>query len=378
MRFVAAACVAAALLAGCKSEPKITGVRIVAQFSSVMIDQLEFRLEVTNDPKQRDPILRPETRGATLASSQDLVVYLPDTLAGETATCRVTGLRQGAPASRGIPRTTRVELHKVVPCVIVADEERFGDAGAPDAQVVVLSDAGIPVDGTVLPPDAATVDAPLPRDVAPGVDVPPPADSAPPTDLLVVPPDAPPDTTAPPPDLAPPPDTAPVTGCAGNAPRTAFVSIPQFPAIASCGTPTSYNEALGRGSGACASGWHWCKAEEVSGLPADPPGMVPGSTCSWLDGTQATCNDRRTAYARASCAGPAGTNASIGGAPTGNLPCLGGAIGCMEPWKLAVSFDRWESNSVTGMGGGCLEHLDLKCTSMAGGASCWITCCKNP
>src|SRR5688572_26129759 len=118
-----AACVAAALLAGCKSDPKITGVRIVAQFSSVMIDQLEFRLEVTDDPKMRDPILLPRAHGALLTSAQDLVVYLPDSLAKKTATCRVTGLRQGATVSRGVPQTIAVELHKVVTCVIRVDEQ---------------------------------------------------------------------------------------------------------------------------------------------------------------------------------------------------------------------------------------------------------------
>jgi hypothetical protein len=49
----------------------------------------------------------------------------------------------------------------------------------------------------------------------------------------------------------------------------------------------------------------------------------------------------------------------------------------MQPWKLALAFDRWGATSVSRMSGGCLENTALQCTSSVGGASCWIGCCKN-
>jgi hypothetical protein len=386
MRFVAA-CVAAALLAGCKSDPKITGVRMVAEFRTRAIDQLRFSLTVGDQPMRSE--LRPATAASPLVGPQDLIIYLPDGSIGQTAVCQVDGLLMGRKVAQGVPQLLSLRLHQIVTCRIDLDAQMADDGGVfPDAAPVV-PDAGSLPDGAVLAPDGPVPDAPLPRDAPPpGVDVPPlpdiaapvPDTSGAPVDapLDTAPPiDAPVDTAAPPADLPPPPDTMVVTGCAGGGTRTAFVDRAKYPRIAGCGTPISYNNALGAALTACAPGWHWCKAEDVAGLSMDHPGTVGGSTCGWLDGSQSVCNDRRSSYPRAGCTGAPGMTLSVGGPPSAGLPCLSVDLGCMEPWKIALAFDRWENTSVTRMGGGCLEHAALHCTSMAGGASCWITCCQN-
>jgi hypothetical protein len=380
-----AACVALTLLAGCKSDPEITGVRIVATFPVGMIDQLEFSLHVNGFEPDRDPIKLPVKAAGPLASPQDLVIHLPDRTAGQSGSCAVRGLIRGERSTIALPKPIEVVLHKVITCEVELLE--LPDGGTPPTD-----DAGVRFDVSLPGTDGPPADAALPRDLIPGVDVPPldvapppdgfvPPDAAPdaPADSpLTPPPDAPADTAAVPVDTAPtPPDTMVVTGCAGGAARTAFLNPTQFPSVAGCGAALSYNAALGTGSAACAPGWHWCKAEEVGALAGGvQPGTVAGSTCGWVDGTQATCNDRRNSFPRAGCTGGGGMSLSVGGPPSGTLPCLTVDLGCMEPWKLGLAFDRWANTSVTGMGGGCLENLAFQCTSMAGGASCWITCCK--
>jgi hypothetical protein len=373
MRLVAA-CLGVALLAGCKSDPKITGVRIRVDFPVGAVDQLRFSL--TENGEDHDSELRPQTAAGPLASPQDLVIYLPDRWADGTAVCTVMGLAKGVPVAFAVPQLLDIEPRKIVNCK-VSLAERLPDGGTPPA----TDDAGVPVDVAVPMSDGPAADGALPRDLLPGVDVPapdvaPPPDGALPADAPLTP-DAPADTAAPPVDLAPPADSAIVTGCAGGATRAAFVNPAMYPSVASCGVPMTYNAALGTGSAACAPNWHWCKAEEVGSLGSTHPGTVAGSTCSWVDGTQAVCNDKRTAYPRAGCTGGGGVMQSIGGPPSASLPCLGTDLNCMEPWKLALAFDRWAITSVTRMGAGCLENLASLCTSMSGGASCWITCCKN-
>jgi hypothetical protein len=382
MRAVVGACLLA-MLVGCGSDEKVTGVRIVAQYGpEARFDQFELRLDL--DGGRSEPILLPKTPGALRASPQDVVVYVPDAWAGMLAFCRANGLRQGQPPVIGLSDPVTVVLHQVVPCTVVIENRVSGppgDGAPPVGGDAGVGDGGAAADAPILPDggvaaDANPPDAPLPGDPPPpGVDVPPPPDATPP--------DAPaltPDTKAPS-DLAvgpPPPDTAaPVqTGCAGNAARTAFVDPALFPSAAGCGSPTGYSQAIGAAAAACASGWHWCKAEEVNAL-SGAPATVGGSTCGWVDGTQGTCNDRRSAHGQARCAGGATMTLSVGGPTSAALPCTGVDLGCNEPWKLAVSFDRWGTTSVTSPSG-CLDHLAFQCTSSAGGASCWITCCKNP
>jgi hypothetical protein len=131
---------------------------------------------------------------------------------------------------------------------------------------------------------------------------------------------------------------------------------------------------MGTAASACAAGWHWCKAEEVGDLPSTAlPGMV-GGTCSWLDSTQIVCGDRRNWYGRTGCTGAADKTLSAGGPNVGTLPCTGVDLGCAEPWKFAVSLDKWGSTSLRGTGTTCLDHVAFQCVV---GTSCWITCCKD-
>jgi hypothetical protein len=356
-----------ALLAGCGSDHEITAVRIVAAYGASAFDQFDFQVGV--DGALSDPVTLPKMAAGTLPSPQDVFFYVPDTWAGKTATCRVRGRRSGNVEAIGLPFTVTVELHRAVTCEVLVDTTpdgavldgplpSGGDTGGPPMDAVPF-DAGPPA-------DAASPDAVIARDIPPGIEVSPPADSAaPPSDLPV---DSPP----------PPPDTmVPVTGCAGNADRTAFLDLTRFPTIAGCGAPVGYGAAVGAAAGTCAPGWHWCKAEEVGGLPATEPGLVSGSACGWVDGTQGTCDDRRSSYGQAGCAGPATRNLSVGGPSSGPIPCTGIDLACNEPWRLAAAFDRWATSSVSRQSGGCLEHLGFQCASSTGGANCWIVCCKG-
>jgi hypothetical protein len=361
-----------ALLAGCGSDPSITAVRIVVNYPEPVFDQFDFRLEV--DGQAPFEVRLPTPSRTPLPTPQDVVIYLPDAWAGRLATCQVLGLRGGDGLRRSFSTPFTIRLHEVASCYVYLNDTPDGAvldgaAPVPDAGVPLdgaAPDAGAPADGPG--PDAAIADAPLPVDAPPASDVAMAPDGGVPLD-----------TSSPPADtLSPPPDaTVPITGCAGNADRTAFLDLAKFPGIAGCGAPIGYSAAIGAAPNTCAAGWHWCKAEEVGSLPAMEPGTVSGSTCGWVDGTQGMCPDRRSSYNQASCAGGATRNLSIGGPTSGALPCTGIDLACGEPWKLAIAFDRWATSSVSRMSGGCLEHLTLQCTSSAGGASCWTTCCKN-
>ena len=373
-----------AALAGCGSDPKITGVRVVAQYGSPSLyDQFELRVDFDEEPPQS--ILLPKTPGPLLPSPQDLVVYLPDSRAGKMAYCRVTGRREGSAVSATVTAVILVEHQKVKTCLA---DLGTPDGGVPPPDAPSTGDDGgapdtAPLPDGAEPPDGPIPDEPPPRDAPPpGVDVPPLPDAPPPRDMAV-PPDAPVDMAVPPPDLPPdqpppPPDIMTVvTGCSGNAARTAFADPALFPRIAGCGSPLSYSQAIGAAGGTCASGWHWCRADEVGSYAANPqPSTVGGSVCGWVDGTQRGCPDRFIAHSQAACGGADGMNLSVGGPTSGTLPCAPVDLGCMEPWKLAVSFDAWKTSSVNG-GGSCLDHLGFQCASGTGGASCWITCCKN-
>jgi hypothetical protein len=347
--------------------------------------------------------VRPARAGGVLTSPQDLVVYLPDGDAGRTARCGASGLRGGSKVTDAVPRTVTVALHQVVTCALTLEAGVAGDAGAsmdatarelgagPDGAAgdgpassdgMRAGDGGPAVDAAVGPGDGAAVtdtasitDAPLTIDVAamPDAGVMPDA-ASPVPDAASPPPDAP--ANAPPdapPDLAPPL----AAGCADGV-RQAFLDRASFPTVAGCGAALiPYSQALATAASVCAAGWHWCRAEEVGALPATPaPGQVSG-TCGWLDSTQATCV-KRNAYNQPRCAGSATMSLAAGGPTGGANLCTGVDLSCMEPWKLAVALDRWTTASMAGAAAGtCVDHVGFQCASGVGGASCWVTCCRD-
>ena len=73
------------VLAGCGSDPKITGVRVYAAFGDPRFDQLEFNLAI--DGVSQGTFIAPAPAKELLPSPQDLVFYGPDAWAGKTATC---------------------------------------------------------------------------------------------------------------------------------------------------------------------------------------------------------------------------------------------------------------------------------------------------
>ena len=320
------------------------------------------------------PYVWPDPAGALLKSPQSLVVYLKDDLAGRGASCSVTGRRMGQDVTPvKVVSIERIPLRKLVTCVVKLEgaspdggmDGEAGDGGAEDEGGLPVGDDGsAPAGG-----DARGPDAPVSRDTSPGdgpgVDTAPPPDSGvPPSDAPIVPPDAPPD--------GPPP----LSGCAVGG-RKAFLRTDQFPRIAGCGSSAvPYTQADTIGDKACSSGWHWCKPEEV-GVFAEAPGTINGTTCSWLDSAAFGCADKRRAFKQLNCTGSVSRTAAVGTAGS-STPCADIGLGCTEPWKFSIPLDRWNSTSVEGSaGGGCLDHVDFQCAGSVGGASCWITCCKN-
>src|SRR6185436_11489087 len=99
---------------------------------------------------------------------QDVVVFLPDRLAGKVATCLAIGRRLGQTTFTSAITNVPVQYRKVIPCEVSLES---ADAGP------VLDDAGAPIDvppppDGAAPPDGSTPDAAPPRDAPPlGVDV---------------------------------------------------------------------------------------------------------------------------------------------------------------------------------------------------------------
>ena len=104
--------------AGCGGAP-VTGVHVTVEFSGLMIDQIQFTIA----PDGADPVVarRPDPVAAGagwLSSPEDVMVYLPDRLAGRGVTCAALGMAGGAATpALGIASSTLV-LHELVPARI--------------------------------------------------------------------------------------------------------------------------------------------------------------------------------------------------------------------------------------------------------------------
>jgi len=108
------------LAAGCGGAP-ITGVHLTVAFGGLAVDQIRF----TITPDGADPIVarRPETApsadgGAWLSSPQDVMVYLPDRLAGHAVDCEAQGMASGAATPALGSASATLVLHQMVDATI--------------------------------------------------------------------------------------------------------------------------------------------------------------------------------------------------------------------------------------------------------------------
>jgi hypothetical protein len=394
MKGIVACCLV--VLLGCSSDPKITGVRILARFdASAGLTQLGFGWQVAGEAFA-GPLWRPQDPGQPLTSPQDLVVYLDDRFAGRGLECRVEGRLVPLRGSQTVP----LRLHEIVPCVVMLGPDdgglAFPDAGAVDGAPAGTTDGpggSGSVDG---PPghaafdlaggegpsetsrDGAAIDLNMSDLAVPDAPALPPDVVAPAPDGPALAPDSPvlaPDSNVAPPDAPLPLDVAPPSnGCATGA-RKAFANTAEFPTVAGCGSAeVSYSQALSSAGAVCATGWHWCGPAELRALPASPaPAQVSG-TCGWLDSRQATCTEQQTSYGKADCQGLSTQTSSAGAGTAG--ACTLVDLTCTSPWKYAVMLQSWATSSLSDPGG-CINHVGFACGGTIGNATCWVVCCKD-
>jgi hypothetical protein len=121
----------AVAMTGCANDP-ITGVHLTVMFPGLEIDQIRF----TVTPQGGDPIVarRPELTdaGVWLTSPQDVLVYLPDYLAGRATTCQAAGMAAGTVTPATGTTSTMLALHELVPATItLAGSAVATDGGGP-------------------------------------------------------------------------------------------------------------------------------------------------------------------------------------------------------------------------------------------------------
>jgi hypothetical protein len=139
----------------CREEPAaVTGVRVVASFASIDVDQLSFTLIGTAGPLNA-PAVRPEARAAALASPQSFVYYVADDRAVTDDrpeaffTCRVKGLKAGRPVARG-GSTVKLRRHEIVECpallapLVEGDDGTDGEGCADGGREAFLAGAAFP------------------------------------------------------------------------------------------------------------------------------------------------------------------------------------------------------------------------------------------
>jgi hypothetical protein len=162
-------------------------------------------------------------------------------------------------------------------------------------------------------------------------------------------------------------------GCADGT-RVAFLDRTQFPDIAGCGLPVSYDQAAATSGSVCSPGWRWCLTTDDGGRPASPrPTAVAGATCGWLDNRALGCGDVFDIHQMSGCRGAVRQSASAGGSTTGLCT---GVPTCTNAWKLIVPIDAWGAVSAR-TGASCREHVDFACAGTVGGAGCWVACCRG-
>jgi hypothetical protein len=142
----------AAVAAGCGTKPpEVTGVTVTVAFPGVVADQLEFAVTTLAGAKMAP---RPAQAAGTLTSPQSVSFFLPDSWAGQIATCTVTAVYQGESIGTTASTTATLVLHALVPVALTIPVNRHGDAAASDAAGDV--DADVDADAT----DAAGADGP--------------------------------------------------------------------------------------------------------------------------------------------------------------------------------------------------------------------------
>ncbi len=168
-------------------------------------------------------------------------------------------------------------------------------------------------------------------------------------------------------DMMPPP-----TGCAGNAARTAFVTMNAFPNIAGCGAAMNFAQATQNAVNVCAPGWSLCTPAQVSAITeSSAPASTNGATCGWVARTiYAPCGSNGLGLHNAlNCAGAAGDK--VGTMVETGAVCSLTELLCIAPWRVAIPLAAWNSRSVSF--DRCYNHLAVECAP----TNCLITCCKN-
>jgi hypothetical protein len=145
---------------GCGSPaPQETGLHVVANWSGVSIDQLEFSVRTSDGTLLHPAERRPAAAQGALASGADAVILLAPALEGKTVRCQVTGFVAGlavrtGEASADLPAAKLIEV-----------QVNLGGGPAPDGGSTpdARPDAGGSTDGPGTPdaaPDAAAGGAP--------------------------------------------------------------------------------------------------------------------------------------------------------------------------------------------------------------------------
>ncbi len=175
-----------AIAPGCReSTPAITGVQITSTWTGSAVEQLEFTLATSGGQPIGAPEKRPAMAAGTLASGVSVVIYVGDTLAGQTVRCRVRGFAAGRPARTGESSATLVKgtiVDVTIPLArIGAGAGGAGGVGGEDGQ------GGTGGNDSPAPPADAAVTGPqsdAPASATDAVDGPAPGpDKAPATDV---------------------------------------------------------------------------------------------------------------------------------------------------------------------------------------------------
>jgi hypothetical protein len=123
-------CAAASSMSGCGTKaPEVTGVTVTVSFPGVVADQLELSV-TTPVGTAIAPTRRPAQAAGALTSPQSVSIFLPDALAGQTATCTATAVYQGETIGATVSAPATLVLHALVTVTLTIPVNRHGDAGA--------------------------------------------------------------------------------------------------------------------------------------------------------------------------------------------------------------------------------------------------------
>jgi hypothetical protein len=105
--------------AACERADETTGVHVTVHFDGMMIEQLAFTVfQPGREPLQA---LRPSTftPGRWLASPQDVVIFMPESMAGQIVGCDAKGVAMGAPLPAQGHVDSTLERDRLVPATIM-------------------------------------------------------------------------------------------------------------------------------------------------------------------------------------------------------------------------------------------------------------------